>query len=96
MHHELKLLEQYFDAVLNREKTFEVRVNDRGFQKGDTVQMFKYSIELSRYVSGNMGSYENKYADKTPIYRIGYVLQIDNERVVFSLCEDEALNKEKV
>lgn len=32
--HELKILPQYFEAVLSGEKTFEVRYNDRDFQVG--------------------------------------------------------------
>lgn len=35
--HELKLDTQFFDAVLSGEKPFEVRKNDRGFQKGDKI-----------------------------------------------------------
>lgn len=35
--HTLKLPEPYFSAVLSGEKTFEVRRNDRGFQRGDTL-----------------------------------------------------------
>ncbi len=35
--HEIKLLEDYCDAVLSGEKTFEVRKNDRGYQKGDHI-----------------------------------------------------------
>lgn len=40
MKHELKTLPVYFEAVLNGDKTFEIRDNsDRGFQKGDTVPL---------------------------------------------------------
>ena len=35
--HILKTLPQYWDAVAAGAKTFEVRRDDRGFQKGDTV-----------------------------------------------------------
>jgi hypothetical protein len=35
--HKIKLLEDYCDAVLSGEKTFEVRKNDRGYQKGDHI-----------------------------------------------------------
>lgn len=35
--HELKIYPQYFEEVLNGNKTFEVRKNDRGFQVGDIV-----------------------------------------------------------
>jgi hypothetical protein len=35
--HILKCWPQYFDAIERGEKTFEVRRDDRGFQKGDTI-----------------------------------------------------------
>lgn len=37
MNHEIKLSEAYCDAVYSGDKTFEVRKNDRGYQKGDHV-----------------------------------------------------------
>lgn len=37
MIHQLKIQEAFAEAILCGEKTFEVRVNDRGFQKGDHV-----------------------------------------------------------
>jgi hypothetical protein len=37
MEHELKTLPAYYDPVARGEKTFEVRRDDRGFQKGDTL-----------------------------------------------------------
>lgn len=39
--HELKTWPVYFDAVKRGEKTFEVRRDDRGFQKGDTVRLLR-------------------------------------------------------
>lgn len=41
--HELKTWPVYFDAVERGEKTFEVRRDDRGFQKGDTVRLLRTS-----------------------------------------------------
>lgn len=38
MTHELKIQKQWADAKLAGEKTFEIRRDDRGFQKGDTVR----------------------------------------------------------
>lgn len=35
--HTLKTIEPYFSAVLSGEKTFEVRRNDRAYQRGDTL-----------------------------------------------------------
>lgn len=37
MTHELKILKSFADAVYSGDKTFEIRENDRGFQKGDKV-----------------------------------------------------------
>lgn len=39
--HILKTLPPYWDAVLRGDKTFEVRRDDRGFQKGDTVALVR-------------------------------------------------------
>ena len=40
--HELKTLPVYFDAVERGEKTFEVRKDDRGFQKGDVLRQYRF------------------------------------------------------
>jgi hypothetical protein len=37
--HELKTLPIYFDAIESGDKTFEVRRDDRGFQKGDILTL---------------------------------------------------------
>ncbi|MCB5951077.1 DUF3850 domain-containing protein [Enterococcus sp. BWT-B8] len=37
MEHELKIDTEYFEAVLNEKKNFEIRFNDRNFQIGDTI-----------------------------------------------------------
>ncbi len=36
--HEIKLEYEFQDPILNGEKTFEVRYNDRGYQRGDRVK----------------------------------------------------------
>ena len=38
MTHKLKLHKEYANSVLNGEKTFEIRFNDRGYQKGDFIE----------------------------------------------------------
>lgn len=35
--HELKTWPDFFDAIWNNEKHFELRKDDRGFQAGDTL-----------------------------------------------------------
>lgn len=39
--HELKTAAAYWDAVSREEKTFEVRRDDRGFQKGDLLILLR-------------------------------------------------------
>jgi hypothetical protein len=40
--HHLKTLPQFWDAVERGEKTFEARLNDRNFQKGDELHLYRY------------------------------------------------------
>lgn len=40
--HELKITPQYFEAVLNGSKKFELRKDDRDFQPMDTVSLYEY------------------------------------------------------
>ena len=37
MNHELKIHDCYYTAIIDGEKTCELRFNDRNFQKGDTI-----------------------------------------------------------
>lgn len=48
--HNIKLIEGFADAVLFGDKTFEVRENDRGYQKDDLVQFnvidkYQFTVE---------------------------------------------------
>ena len=40
--HQLKIDPEYFRAVASGDKTFEIRYNDRGYQKGDIVHLLPY------------------------------------------------------
>ena len=42
MHHELKIDKPYLQQKLAGDKLFEIRFNDRGYQKGDTVGYWQY------------------------------------------------------
>lgn len=57
--HDLKTLPVHFDAVHRGEKTFEIRRDDRGFQKGDTVRLrrFNPSIDDPRHWAAFPNSY---------------------------------------
>ena len=76
-HHELKIWPKYYDRVSARTKTFEVRKNDRDFQAGDIVTLREFD-PLAEQFTGNMLA-----------FKVGYVLPIENEMVVFSLLPIE-------
>lgn len=42
MEHILKIHPEYFEAILNNKKTFEIRLNDRDFKVGDTLVLKEY------------------------------------------------------
>lgn len=60
--HELKCWPPYFAAIRRKEKNFDVRRDDRGFQKGDTVILREYEMQRSphRY-TGNDETRKIKY-----------------------------------
>ena len=64
--HELKIAKDYADSVWAGDKNFEVRLNDRGFQKGDVIRF----MPLSR--SGASIDTRHPLYDKR--YEITYVL----------------------
>ena len=80
--HELKILKSYFDAVASGYKTFEVRKDDRGFQKGDSVILREYDPKKS---PGFM------YSGRVITATIGYVTAYEQQKgyVVFSLLNVE-------
>lgn len=59
--HTLKTRAQYWDAVAAGEKTFEVRRDDRGFQKGDILLLARLdeerSLSFTRDSNGGLSSY---------------------------------------
>lgn len=60
MKHILKIWPQYYQAVADGSKTFEVRVNDRGFQKGDHVLLREFDPRIVTVVGDFGHSYEEE------------------------------------
>jgi len=65
MVHELKIKQCYLCHILEGNKTFEVRKNDRDFQVGDTIRFLPLEDE-------NYNVY--KLVEVIPEYRINYIL----------------------
>lgn len=87
MIHEIKLRDEFADAVLNGEKTFEIRVNDRGYQKGDKVVFHVLSdgVPIPHPIENH-------------VYEITYVLTgwgIKESWCVFSIKDSKEERKEE-
>ena len=85
MIHNIKLREEYVDAVYNNEKPFEVRKNDRNYQVGDYIvfEPVKYSEEDCDY------TIHYDHPIKNVVYQITYILDdywpINEAYVVFAI-----------
>lgn len=84
MTHELKILPQYYCRVADGSKTFEMRVNDRGFQSGDTVILQEWSDKPLNETTLEPLGYTGA-PDLT--FKIGYILVLNSTEVVFSLLD---------
>lgn len=81
MTHEIKLKQDFVEAVSSGRKSFEVRKNDRGYQTGDLIRF----LPLDEDGDPN---YDSPLAEKR--FRITYLLSgwgIEKDYVVFSIME---------
>lgn len=93
MNHELKCWPQYFQRVKDGTKTFEVRINDRGFQPGDKVTLREFD-PMAPVAGGVEGQTMGQFTKEFPIsFRVGYVLPLDQNHVVFSLLPWQGLDR---
>lgn len=71
--HELKILPEYFEAIMSGKKTFEIRENDRSFKIGDFVLLLECSSS-------------NEYTGRNVFVEIVYLTDFaqKNNYVVFS------------
>lgn len=94
--HEIKLSEGFAEEVLSGQKSFEIRFNDRGYQKGDLV---KFKVVNSSGISYVFHPLNDK------LFEITYVLSgwgLKEGYVAFSIkkiekeeVQGEKLNKEE-
>jgi hypothetical protein len=52
--HELKTWPEYFNDVRSGRKTFELRLNDRDFQYGDTLVLKEFDPSTNRYTGDSI------------------------------------------
>ena len=64
--HYLKTLPEYFKAVKDRTKNFELRINDRDFKVGDMLYLEEWSRDTSEYTGRRL------------VRKIEYILEGDS------------------
>ena len=78
--HELKVQPPYFDALANGQKPFEVRRNDRAYQRGDTIRFREFHParfgEQSCHACRNH-SWNEHYTDREVTLLVLYVYSGD-------------------
>lgn len=80
--HNLKILNDFADAVVTGDKPFEIRENDRGYQKGDYI----------RFQAIDKTGLGNKHVINGKFYLITFVMNgwgLKNGYVVLGIKESE-------
>ena len=71
--HSLKTLPVYFQRTWEGEKTFEVRIDDRGFQRGDTLVLREWDHRVSCGCPNDHRDDCARYSGRTITARVGFV-----------------------
>ena len=78
--HDLKILNDFADSVVAGDKTFEIRENDRGFQKGDFI----------KFQAIDKTGFNIQHLINNKLYEITFVLNgrgIENRYVALAIKE---------
>ena len=78
MEHDLKILPEYFEPVLEGKKNFELRKNDRDYKVGDTLLLREW--------------YANVYTGREVRRKVTYILEkavgIDTRYLILAMEEE--------
>jgi ASC-1-like (ASCH) protein len=74
MIHELKIIPEYFQAIWDGKKPFEVRKNDRNYQVGDTVQLNEFDPKHQQYTGGCLYRTITYVLDNPDYVKDGFVI----------------------
>lgn len=90
MIHELKIAPKYFKSVISGEKTFEIRLNDRPFKKGDMLGLNEYDPDRKSYTGESCIAYIDYILDDPEYCKSGFVV------MSIKLCRAEAIGKKVI
>lgn len=54
--HKLKIYPEYFEAVRSKQKTFEIRKNDRDYQVGDSLILQEFDPNIEAYTDESVSA----------------------------------------
>ena len=74
MKHTLKILPEFFEAVVNLEKTFEVRKNDRNFELDDGILLVEWDNDLKMHTGRKLWARIAYILDNPEYCKKGYVV----------------------
>ena len=74
--HDLKINPVHYNNVIQGTKTFEIRKNDRAFQKGDEVTLWWWPTDADR--SQNVDHYSETFKTPPLFFKVGDVYPIDH------------------
>jgi hypothetical protein len=74
MTHALKITSEYFDAILDGSKTFEVRKNDRPFKKDDAIILQEWHETNEKYTGNEWHGIITYILDSWEYCKKGYVI----------------------
>jgi uncharacterized protein DUF3850 len=79
MRHELKCWPDYFARLADGSKTFEIRRNDRGYQAGDELVLYRYDPKATMHDCDDPNCYSNWRGKRIPFltFRVGFVASGD-------------------
>lgn len=74
--HELKSWPEWFDATVSGRKTFDVRINDRGFTVGDRLLLREWNPESEQYTG------------RSALFDVTYVMDTDGDVISRGISSD--------
>jgi len=74
-HVDLKILPEYYAAVLEGTKRFEVRLDDRDYQVGKVYWLREWVPAVARCAEGILGQDDSHYTGRSMLVVINYVLR---------------------